>query len=159
MGTSLTKEQARLVKRYTDNVLISYDGDFAGQKADLRGLEILDGEHLQVKVVPMPDGLDPDEVVRLHGGDTFVNLMEQAKPLVDYKIEVLEKKFDLNAPTLARREENRVSFSKEAAKVLSEISDNVERRLYAKKLSQMSVHDKNERRGAEKASALRHSLL
>ena len=56
MGTSLTKDQARLVKRYTENVLISYDGDFAGQKADLRGLEILKDENLNVRVVPMPEG-------------------------------------------------------------------------------------------------------
>ena len=64
MGTSLTKEQARLAKRYTDNVLISYDGDFAGQNADLRGLEILKEAGLNVRVVPMPDGLDPDDVAR-----------------------------------------------------------------------------------------------
>ena len=64
MGTSLTKDQARLIKRYTENVYISYDGDFAGQKADLRGLEILDGEHLKVLVVPMPDGRDPDDVAK-----------------------------------------------------------------------------------------------
>lgn len=62
MGTSLTKDQARLVKRYSENVLISYDGDFAGQKADLRGLEILKDENINVRVVPLPEGQDPDDV-------------------------------------------------------------------------------------------------
>ena len=60
MGTALTKDQARLIKRYTDNVLISYDGDFAGQKASVRGLEILKDEGLNVKVVALPEGMDPD---------------------------------------------------------------------------------------------------
>ena len=138
MGTSLTTEQARLLKRYTEEVYICYDGDSAGQAATVRGLDILKAEGLNVRVMSLPDGLDPDEVIRLHGKDAFVNLMEQAKPLVDYKIDILEKRFDLNAPTLARRDENRVSFAKEAAKVLAEISDNVERKLYAKKLSQMT---------------------
>ena len=67
MGTSLTKDQARIIKRYTENVNISYDGDFAGQKASIRGLEILKDEGLEVKVVALPDGLDPDDVVNKYG--------------------------------------------------------------------------------------------
>ncbi len=102
MGTSLTKEQARMIKRYTDNVLISYDGDFAGQKADLRGLEILDAEHLQVKVVPMPDGLDPDDVAR-QGKEAYQACLDKAMPLIDYKIHALERKFDLSQTLEKRR--------------------------------------------------------
>ena len=59
MGTSLTQEQARMIKRYCTTVLISYDGDGAGQKANMRGLEILKSEGVEVRVVPLPDGLDP----------------------------------------------------------------------------------------------------
>lgn len=95
MGTSLTKDQARLVKRYTENVLISYDGDFAGQKADLRGLEILKSENLSVKVVPMPDGLDPDDVAK-QGADAYQKCLNAAMPLIDYKLHSLEKKYDLS---------------------------------------------------------------
>ncbi len=94
MGTSLTKDQARLVKRYTENVLISYDGDFAGQSADLRGLEILDDVGLYVKVVPMPDGLDPDDVAR-QGADAYQRCLDNAMPLVDYKLHSLERRFDI----------------------------------------------------------------
>lgn len=94
MGTSLTKEQARLVKRYTDNVLISYDGDFAGQKADLRGLEILDDAGLQLRVVPMPDGLDPDDVAR-QGKDAYQKCLDSAMPLIDYRLHSLERNYDL----------------------------------------------------------------
>lgn len=102
MGTSLTKEQAKLIKRYTDSVLISYDGDFAGQKADLRGLEILDAEHLQVKVVPMPEGLDPDDVAK-QGQDAYQKCLDAAMPLIDYKIHAIERKFDLSQTSEKRR--------------------------------------------------------
>ena len=94
MGTSLTKEQARLAKRYSDKILISYDGDFAGQKADLRGLEILKDEGLKVKVVPMPDGLDPDDVVK-QGKQAYQDCLDKAMPLIDYKIHAVERKYDL----------------------------------------------------------------
>lgn len=112
MGTSLTKDQARLIKRYTENVYISYDGDFAGQKADLRGLEILDGEHLKVLVVPMPDGLDPDDVAK-QGKDAYQKCLDAAMPLVDYRLHAIERKYDLG-----RTEEKR-AFVKEALKVVA----------------------------------------
>ena len=102
MGTSLTVEQARLIKRYSSNVYISYDGDFAGQNADLRGLEILKDEDLHVRVVPMPDGLDPDDVVK-QGKDAYQKCLDAAMPLVDYKIHSLERKYDLSDVSEKRR--------------------------------------------------------
>ncbi len=114
MGTSLTKDQARLIKRYTDNVLISYDGDFAGQSADLRGLEILDGVGLQVKVVPMPDGKDPDDVAR-QGADAYQACLDAAMPLVDYRLHSLERKYDI------RKTEEKRSFVKAALKIIREV--------------------------------------
>ena len=102
MGTSLTKEQARLIKRYTDNVLISYDGDFAGQKADLRGLEILDDAGLHLRVVPMPDGLDPDDVAK-QGADAYQKCLDAAMPLIDYRLHSLERNYDLSKTEGKRR--------------------------------------------------------
>lgn len=102
MGTSLTVEQARLIKRYSSNVYISYDGDFAGQNADLRGLEILKNEDLHVRVVPMPEGLDPDDVVK-QGKDAYQKCLDLAMPLVDYKIHALERKYDLTDTSEKRR--------------------------------------------------------
>ncbi len=127
MGTSLTKEQARLVKRYTDNVLISYDGDFAGQKADLRGLDILSEAGLQVRVVPMPDGLDPDDVAR-QGADAYQKCLDSAMPLIDYRIHALERKFDIS-----RTEEKR-RFVSEALKVVKEAESESVREELLKKL-------------------------
>ncbi|MBQ3219212.1 MAG: DNA primase [Clostridia bacterium] len=95
MGTSLTKDQARILKRYTDKVFISYDGDFAGQKASIRGLEILSEEGLEVKVVSLPDGMDPDDVIKSMGHDGYAKLLSDAKPLIDFKLDILKRTFDV----------------------------------------------------------------
>jgi DNA primase len=102
MGTALTKDQARLVKRYSENVLISYDGDFAGQSADLRGIEILTSEGLNVRVVPMPDGLDPDDVAK-QGKEAYQKCLDSAMPLIDYRLHALERRYDLSKPEDKRR--------------------------------------------------------
>ena len=126
MGTSLTKEQARLVKRYSNNVLISYDGDFAGQKADSRGLEILKDEALNVRVVRMPDGLDPDDVVK-QGKDAYQKCLDEAMPLIDYKIHALQRKYDLSDTQDKRR------FVSEALSIINEAeSESVKEELLKK---------------------------
>ena len=96
MGTALTKDQARILKRYADRVLISYDGDFAGQKAAIRGLEILRDEGLDVKVVALPDGLDPDDVVKKYGNEGYEKLLAEAMPLIDFKLDIVKRKFDVS---------------------------------------------------------------
>ncbi len=112
MGTSLTQEQARLLKRYSGNVLISYDGDGAGQKANMRGLEILRGEGLNVKVVPLPDGLDPDDVIKQRGADIYRDCLNAALPLIDYKLKFAEKGLDLGKAEDKRR------YISEAVKII-----------------------------------------
>ncbi len=96
MGTALTKDQARILKRYTDKVFISYDGDFAGQKAAIRGLEILKEEGLDVKVVALPDGMDPDDVIKKLGQSGYQDLLDKAKPLIDFKLDIVGRTFDIN---------------------------------------------------------------
>ncbi len=113
MGTALTKEQARLIKRYTDTVYISYDGDFAGQKGAIRGLEILRDEQINVRVVPLPEGLDPDDVIKKQGSDGYERCLDAAMPLIDFKMEVARRQFDLS-----KTEEKRKYISA-ALKVIS----------------------------------------
>lgn len=127
MGTSLTVEQARLIKRYAENVLISYDGDFAGQNADLRGLEILKNEALNVRVVPMPDGLDPDDVVK-QGAAAYQKCLDAALPLVDYKIHSLERKYDISKTEDKRR------FVAEALQIVSAVESEAVKEELLKKL-------------------------
>ncbi len=95
MGTSLTKDQARMLKRYSNNVFISYDGDFAGQKASIRGLELLKDENLNVRVVVLPDEMDPDDVCKKYGYEGYKKLLDEALPLIDFKLAILEREFDI----------------------------------------------------------------
>ncbi|MDW7675259.1 MAG: DNA primase [Bacillota bacterium] len=88
LGTAFTKEHAMLLKRYTNRVVICYDSDTAGQKATLRGLSILKDENFEVKVISLPAGLDPDDFIRKHGKETFIDLaVNKALSLIQYKLE------------------------------------------------------------------------
>lgn len=129
MGTSLTVEQARLLMRYTDTVIISYDGDAAGQKATFRGLDIFKSAGLNVKVASLPDGMDPDEIIKTKGVDFYKNLLENAVPLIDYKLAVVRKSFD--ETTI----DGRRKIVDHSLKVIAESDKDFEREELLKKLS------------------------
>ncbi len=128
MGTSLTIEQARLLKRFAPTVLISYDGDGAGQKATIRGLEILQNEGLEVRVVTLPEGLDPDDVIRKFGAEAYEKLLEDSLPLVDFKIKNLKKAYNLTETSGKRK------YIAEAVKVIAERPTESEREELLRKL-------------------------
>ena len=128
MGTSLTQEQARLLKRYTNTVLISYDGDSAGQKANMRGLEILRSEGIEVRVVPLPEGLDPDDVIKKLGPEEYKKCLDSAMPLIDYKMKVARSGYDLSKP------EEKVKYVGDALKVVRSAESASERELLLKNL-------------------------
>ncbi len=132
MGTSLTKEQARLCRRYTENVFISYDGDFAGQKANLRGLDILAEEGIKVRVVPMPEGLDPDDVIKQRGAAGYQQCLDSAMPLIDFRIHAARQKYDLE------KTEDRRDFVKEALTVVREAESATEREELIKRIARDS---------------------
>ncbi len=128
MGTSLTVEQARLLKRYAGTVLISYDGDGAGQKATVRGLEILQKEGLEVRVVTLPEGLDPDDVIKKFGAEAYGKLLDESLPLVDFKVCNLKKEYDLNDTSGKRK------YIAEAIRVIAERPTESEREDLLRKL-------------------------
>ncbi len=132
MGTSLTKEQARLCRRYSENVFISYDGDFAGQKANLRGLDILKQEGIKVRVVPMPEGLDPDDVVQKQGAEGYQRCLDAAMPLIDFRILAAQRKYDLTKTDEVR------DFVKEALPIVREAESATEREELLKKIAAAS---------------------
>lgn len=129
MGTSLTKEQARLAKRYTENIFISYDGDFAGQKANLRGLEILKQEGLKVRVVPMPDGMDPDDVVQKLGAAEYKACLDRSMPLIDFRLFAAKRKYDVSK-TDEKRE-----YVSEALSIVREAESAAEREELIKRIA------------------------
>ncbi len=117
LGTALTQNQARLLKRYFDEVLIGYDADGAGQNATIRGLDILAAQGLRVKVLDLStvDGTvkDPDEFLRKHTADDFMQVVDKAKSLVTFKIEKLAQEFP---PTDSA---SKVEFLNRAATVIA----------------------------------------
>lgn len=132
MGTSLTQDQARLLKRYTSNVLISYDGDSAGQNANMRGLDILKSNGLNVKVVPLTDGLDPDDMIKKKGAAAYRYCLDNAMPLIDYKLASVGQGFDLTKTDDKRR------YVQEAIKVIRTSDSASEQEDLLKSLSKKS---------------------
>jgi len=96
MGTSLTIDQARLIKRFCDNVFICFDGDAAGQAATIRGLEILKEQGLNVKVISIEENSDPDELIKEKGAAAFKKYIDTALPLIDFKLEILKRQNNIN---------------------------------------------------------------
>lgn len=131
MGTALTLQQAKLIRNYSPNVYICYDGDSAGQTATMRGLDILQSAGLNVKVVSLPDELDPDDFIKERGAEAYQKLLDEALTLPAFKLDVLSKKYDLNAP------DGKTAYAIEAIKVIKSLENPVEREEYLS-----VVHDK-----------------
>ena len=94
LGTAFTVEQARLLKKYADEVIFSYDMDAAGQNATRRALEIAGSVGLKLRVALLGEGKDPDEFVNLHGGDEYLEVIDQAVPALDYLFQALRTQYD-----------------------------------------------------------------
>ena len=129
LGTALTINQARLLKRYADKVVISYDADVAGQMATLRGLEILRTAGFDVRVLSIPQGKDPDEYVRSNGKDAFLRLINNAAPLIDYRIKKAEEGIDF------KNSQSVILYSKRVMDIISDLNP-VEKDVYIKKASE-----------------------
>ncbi len=100
MGTALTANQAKLIKKYTDKVVICYDGDDAGLRATYKALVLLGQIGLDVSVALMPDGMDPDDFIKKHGADSFRNILKNnLLDQYDFVYEMIVNKKDLSKPT------------------------------------------------------------
>ena len=129
LGTALTINQARLLKRYADKVVISYDADMAGQMATMRGLEILRTAGFDVRVLSIPQGKDPDEFVRSNGKDAFLKLINSAEPLIDYRLKKAEEGIDF------RNSQSSILYAKKVMEILSDLNP-IEKDVYIKKASE-----------------------
>ena len=131
LGTALTSEQARMLKKYKETVVLCYDSDNAGQLATQRAIGILRKENVNVKVLQIPEGKDPDEYIKRNGSDGAVKfklLLDSIESDIDYKIEQLETRFDITDAS------GKFQFLDQAAKMLAEIKNDIERNIYASKL-------------------------
>lgn len=129
LGTALTINQAKLMARYVDKVIISYDADAAGQIATVRGLDILKSVGLEVRVLVVPQGKDPDEFIRNNGKDAFLELVDKALPLIEYRIQNIKSNMNFNDS------EDTIKYVEKALKILSQL-DPIEREIYVKSISE-----------------------
>ncbi|CAH2213689.1 DNA primase [Tepidibacter aestuarii] len=129
LGTALTIEQAKLIKKYANKVIVAYDNDEAGVKATLKAVEILNGVSLSVKVLNLGKSKDPDEYIRTEGLDKFNISLKNAIPLIQFKINILKQKYNLN------NDQDRLLFTKKVANTIKNIKSPIEVEYYVNKIS------------------------
>ncbi len=132
LGTSLTDEQATLISRYADQVILLYDGDAAGQKATKRAIPILEKAEIAVKVLQIPDNMDPDDYLRKFGPDKFKLLLEDSSNRVEYQLNAIRSNYDLQS------DDQRVKYLQEAAQLLSTLSSAVQREIYGHRVAELA---------------------
>lgn len=140
LGTALTNEQAVLMKRYADEVIICYDADGAGQKATARAIDILRNAGLPIKILTVPSGKDPDEFIRSKGENgpaAFKLLIEKCGNDVEYRLMKLRENYNLTTT------DGKVAFLNEAVKIVASIESPIERDVFASKLCAELEIDKN----------------
>lgn len=129
LGTSFTEEQARLMARYTGEVVLVMDSDAAGRKATDRALAILNKTGLAARVVSVPDGKDPDEYVKKNGGEKFKALLAGASSDIDYMLFKASEGLDLD------KNADRLAFLNGAAEILARVDDSVAVDMYSGRLA------------------------
>ena len=124
LGTALTTGHASLIKRYVNEVYLTYDSDEAGTKAALRAIPILREAGISAKIIRMEPYKDPDEFIKNRGAEAFEERIAKARNGFMFSIEVLEKQFDMNSP------EGKTAFYNEVARRLGEFEEEIERNNY-----------------------------
>lgn len=130
LGTSLTEEHAALLSRYTEEVVLTYDSDEAGQRAAQRAIPMLEKVGIKVKVLNMKDAKDPDEFLQKFGPDRFKLLLEGSSNRVEYQLNAIRQKFDL------AEDAQRIAFIHEAAELISTLGSAVQREVYGTRVAE-----------------------
>lgn len=128
LGTAITKDHIRDLKRFTNTIILCLDGDEAGQKATIRAIENLKNSGLMVKVVRIPDKLDPDDFIKKYGAKELQKLIDEAISPIQFKILFTKQKFNL------KKADEKVNFIKEALKIIAELETQAEQEIYLKEL-------------------------
>ncbi len=137
LGTALTDSQGRLLRRNTEQVILGYDADGAGQQAIIRGMEILKSMDIDIRILQISGAKDPDEYVLKFGSEKMLKAMDEAISAIEFKIKVLRTNLDLNNVN------DKVKFLTEIAKILSNVDNNIEREVYIDRISKVYEISKN----------------
>ena len=132
LGTALTADHAKLLSRFTKEVVICYDADEAGVQAANRAIPLLEKTGLKVRVLRVSGAKDPDEYIRTHGRDAFARLLEQSENFVEYRLGQLQSKYDLGDPL------KKTEFARAAAEMLAALDSPVEREVYDGHVSELT---------------------
>ena len=130
LGTSLTEEQAALITRYVEQVILLYDSDKAGQNATARAIPILEKAGLRVKVLHVQDAKDPDEFLKKFGPDRFKLLLAESANRVEYQLNAIRQKYDL------RVDDQKIRYVSEAAELISTLDSSVKREVYGGRIAE-----------------------
>jgi len=132
LGTSLTDEQVTLLSRYTEQVVLTYDSDEAGQRAAKRAIPMLEKAGIKVKVLQMKDAKDPDEFLHKFGADKFKLLLEDSSNRVEYQLNAIAKKYDI------REDDQKVEFLQESADLIASLGSAVQREVYGARVAEVA---------------------
>ena len=130
LGTSLTEEQAALMTRYAEQIVLLYDSDKAGQNATARAIPILEKAGLRVKVLHVQDAKDPDEFLKKFGADKFRLLLEESANRVEYQLNVIRKKYDLSV------DDQKIRYVQESAELISTLDSSIKREVYGGRVAE-----------------------
>ncbi|MGL4361673.1 MAG: DNA primase [Cellulosilyticaceae bacterium] len=129
LGTAFTQGHAKLIKRYTNQLVILYDSDEAGKKATLRAIPILRAENIHVKVLQLKEAKDPDEFLKKHGKEEMQQLLDSAQSDMWFKIVDLENQYQLDLA------EQKVEFLQEVSKIIANLDSTIEQSIYIEKIA------------------------
>lgn len=129
LGTALTEQQGRLLRKHSEQVIIGYDADGAGQTATLRGMEILQNMGCDIRVLQIYGAKDPDEFIIKYGPERFQKCVDSAISLVEFKVKILKQNLNIENVN------DKIKFLNEIAKILSKVDNNIEKEIYVEKIS------------------------
>lgn len=132
LGTAFTAEQARLMARYTNMVVIAYDSDGAGMKAAKRAIGILESTGMNIRVLQMDGAKDPDEFIQKRGADAFRLLIDRSENHIEYQLLTVKSKHDLST------DEGRLEYIAEATQILADLPSAAEREIYGRRVAEVA---------------------
>ncbi len=130
LGTSLTEDQVTLLSRYTEEVILTYDGDEAGQRAAKRAIPMLENAGIKVRVLQVKDAKDPDEFLQKFGADKFKLLLEDCSNRVEYQLSAIRGKYDLGI------DDQKIQYVQEAAELICTLDSSIKREVYGGRVAE-----------------------
>lgn len=134
LGTALTQEQVKVISRYAKEVIIAYDSDEAGQKATQRAIELFKDTDILLRIISIPDAKDPDEFLKKYGNEAkvrFQKILDHSFNGIEYQLKKAAKRYDISLAA------DKVSYLKDAVKILSRLNNKLEQDVYASKISEI----------------------